>query len=224
LYIVNQYFDFNNIEEPVQYFIDSSVHPVFSYKQISKVLKARKTEYTLNDALLYGNPTKVGHFFTIHEFMNIETENLNDPHILVMDIWHDQRIEIIERTLRNSVDVFGDIGGIFEIVNIILVIPITFISSKLLQKDVCNEILLYDQMHSQKLNKSKSNSKNEISGENQNHLDRNVLNERIQNYGCSIIHRRRKFEDQSELKSKAIQSSSFIQNRYTYSDLIYNMI
>jgi hypothetical protein len=56
--------------------------------------------------------------------------------------------------------VFGDIGGIFEIVHILFLIPISFISSRLLQKEVCNKILLYEQLYAQEENKCEESPEN----------------------------------------------------------------
>jgi hypothetical protein len=69
--IANQFFDFNNIEEPVQYFMDSIVEPMNAAKTKVKTLTARKNEYTLNDALFYGNPVKKIIFLAFMEIISL---------------------------------------------------------------------------------------------------------------------------------------------------------
>jgi hypothetical protein len=49
------------------------------------------------------------------------------------------RIDVYERTLRNSIDVFGDIGGIFEIIHLLLFLPITYFSKKVFEYEISNQ-------------------------------------------------------------------------------------
>jgi hypothetical protein len=229
--IANQYFDFNNIEEPVQYFMDSYFDILNSKKTKIGILKARKNEYTLNDALFYGNPLREDHFFSIHEDSKIEQNLIASLNYYQVALRYDPRVEVYERTLKNSIDVFGDIGGIFEIVHILLMIPISFISSRLLQREVCNKILLYEQLCAQEENEHEEPSENESSN-NQSKMSNKWSThkeQRIKNYqemddpGYWSIVRKRHASKHSLSNSKAMDISIYKGNQYTYSDLMYNM-
>ena len=52
-------------------------------------------------------------------------------------------ILIILGTLRNSIDVLGDIGGIFEVLNLLMIIPIGYISSKMFSHQINKKIYDY---------------------------------------------------------------------------------
>jgi hypothetical protein len=90
--------------------------PLDTDKFITKLIKKRKNVYILNDALLNENSTKEGHFFSIHEDTAFEKDIDNVDLTLQIMLRYDSRIKAYERTLRNSIDVFEDIEGIFEIV------------------------------------------------------------------------------------------------------------
>lgn len=149
--ISNQYFDFENIEQPVQTYMDN---PVDFYpdpdETMYSVINIRRHNYKLNDNLFGINPSQEGVFYSAvpQRSINYNIGVTNDLFFRA-DFFLDARIDIYERTLRNFIDVLGDIGGIFEIIHLILSLPLTYFSKKLFEYEISSYLsrfksLLYD--------------------------------------------------------------------------------
>ena len=214
IFVSNQYFDFENIEEPVQTFMDNHVDfHTNDVIQIHSILNVRRHNYKLNDTLLGNKPPEEGLFYSVTTQKNVNYYAGSDNYIYFhADFMLDSRIDVYERTLKNSIDVLGDIGGIFEIIHIILIVPVSFIASRLLKKEICNKILLFEHFYAQKSKKSSEDAKDEGSFDSQQLIEKN---ERIKNYqekdyiSNEIVRRKTKGGGDLTLISKELDSSAF---------------
>jgi hypothetical protein len=156
----NQYFDFENIEQPVQTFMDTQYefdgHPNM---EINAFFNVRRHNYKLNDNLFGINPTEENVFYSaVYQRDSNLYVGRNNYYFFGAQFILDNRIDVYERTLRNSIDVFGDIGGIFEIIHLLLFLPITYFSKKVFEYEISNQLskfksLLYeDQIEMDDLN------------------------------------------------------------------------
>jgi hypothetical protein len=146
--ISNQFFDFQNIEEPIQTFLDFEadgyVSPSFQYFSEFNV---RRHDYKLNDNLFTSNPSKTGVFYSVAPKRSFNfVGGINNTVYFHAEFKLDSRIDVYERTLRNSIDVLGDIGGIFEIIHLLLLFPISYINSKLFEFEISNRLSRFDKL------------------------------------------------------------------------------
>jgi hypothetical protein len=142
LVISNQFFDFENIDQPVQTFMDRSfVFFMNPYMQIESILNVRRHNYKLNDNLFGINPSEENVFYNIVSNRDMNYYVGSDNYVyFTAEFTLDNRIDVYERTLRNSIDVFGDIGGIFEIIHLLLFLPITYLSKRLFEYEISNHL------------------------------------------------------------------------------------
>jgi hypothetical protein len=142
LVISNQYFDFENIDQPVQTFMDRSfVFYMNPYMEIQSTLNVRRHNYKLNDNLFGINPSEENVFYSIVSNKEMNYYVGKDNYVYFMaEFTLDNRIDVYERTLRNSIDVFGDIGGIFEIIHLLLFLPIMYLSKRLFEYEISNHL------------------------------------------------------------------------------------
>jgi hypothetical protein len=140
--VSNQYFDFVNIEDPVQTFMDNPID-FYSDPEVTmfSVINIRRHNYRLSDNLFGINPSQEGKFYSAVSKKNINYNigRTNDLYFRA-DFILDSRIDVYERILRNSIDVLGDIGGIFEIIHLLLFLPLTYFSKKLFEYEISNHL------------------------------------------------------------------------------------
>ena len=135
----------------MQYYTDIVVNRPFMYVLNSIVtLKMRKHRYQLNDNLLGLNPSDEGKFFSIVKSDDYLTIPLDASSIFLCTVVLDSRIDVYERTLRNSIDVLGDIGGLFEALHILVMLSIGYFINKMFDHEINRKIYDYYNLNPEK--------------------------------------------------------------------------
>jgi len=135
----------------VQYYTDIVVNRPFMYVLNSIVtLKMRKHRYQLNDNLLGLNPSDEGKFFSIVKDDDYLTIPPDGSASFLCRVILDSRIDVYERTLRNSIDVLGDIGGLFEALNILIMLSVAYFVEKMFDHEINRKIYDYYNLNPEK--------------------------------------------------------------------------
>jgi len=149
--VQNRYFDFNNIDDPVQYYTDTIVNrPLMYVFNTIMNLKMRKHVYHLNDNLLGLNPSDEGTFFSVVKEDEYLMYSTNTTAFFLCTIVLDSRIDVYQRTLRNSIDVLGDIGGLFEALHILVMLSLGYFVKKMFDHEINKKIYDYYNNNSEK--------------------------------------------------------------------------
>lgn len=166
--IANQYFDFYNIDVPVQHFADD-VSDVFlnDFSTNFIFLKVQKNKYTLNDNLIGLNPSSEGTFYSMSsaDFHYLTTQTQVPFMVWVM---LDSKVEIHERSVTTMLDIFGTIGGIFELLDIILGATIAYITTISFMSSVSKNLLNLTQTENAEAENSNSSNHSYYEEEKQN--------------------------------------------------------
>ena len=116
----NQYFDYTNLDSPVQSFFSSSHYSRLSLNNEKRVkFYVRKSEYELKEGWHNLGQSKKGTFYSIDR-NEIDSTLIPAYTIYWADFMLDPLMNEYERKSLTLFEAFGTIGGIFEILNIII--------------------------------------------------------------------------------------------------------
>lgn len=118
--LINSYFDFDNVENPVQsYYEDTSLYPLKANFPSLLLVRVTQNEYVVDDNLYFlGIGGKKGTFYSINtkDIRQDNADNLqNLNHVFSVWIHFSTEYEIYERNSFTFFDMFGLIGGIYEL-------------------------------------------------------------------------------------------------------------
>jgi hypothetical protein len=143
-YIINKYYDFNDIENPLKTYVDDTI-----YEEVDLYLTKRKhifirenrvTEY--NSIWPWASP-KEYKFYSMSKSSSMVMDAIeeNSSVLTQFEISMDSQIDIYERRVFNLLDIFSELGGIYEIIKILgglLIIPLNTRANKI---RIVNEML-----------------------------------------------------------------------------------
>ena len=122
LVIKNQYFDYTNLDNPVQTFFASSHSSRISLTTEKRVqFYVRKSQYELKEGWHSLGQSKIGEFYSIDR-KEVDSTQTSTYLMYWADFVLDPLINEYERKSLTLFEAFGTIGGIFEILNIIIAI------------------------------------------------------------------------------------------------------
>ncbi|CAI2382175.1 unnamed protein product [Moneuplotes crassus] len=144
--IDNKFFDFQNIEEPVQNYFQYETFVVpDAYHKLSVSLKVRKNTFTKRDGFFPWSAEEEGEFHSIEKTSDIIFSNAAPPPL----DWYIETTPIIsgaisldyeqtfyERRVTDLLEVTGQLGGIFELYEIIGGFIIGWLSSRALNDEI----------------------------------------------------------------------------------------
>ncbi|CAI2387276.1 unnamed protein product [Moneuplotes crassus] len=146
LIIDNKFFDFKNIEEPVQnYFQYETFDIPDSFHKVRVDLKARKNTFTKRDGFFPWSVEEEGEFHSIEKTSDTIMSNvapipadwdIETLGILSGTISLDYEQTFYERRVTDLLEVTGQLGGIFELYEIIGGFIIGWISSRALNNEI----------------------------------------------------------------------------------------
>ena len=160
--IRNAYYDINDIDDPIKYFYDTSIttKALDDYTRINEVF-IRKVTYTIDDNYLMSNQQRKGKFYKIGR-VDKDIDDQKDAHIMAVFILSlDHQHESIETSVYTVVDLFGQLGGAFEIFEVAGKLLIGTYANKLFYHYAINCMHKQDELEFES-QKDKSESSNEI--------------------------------------------------------------
>ena len=167
IYMKNNYVDFNDFDNPIKNYTALLDNYKFQIGRV-KILKIRVAlnEIILEDSLfnIFSKP-KIKRFKTIEDTYEADDKEVSETRgKVVIRVELDSKVHQYRRTVQNFLDVTGKLGGIFEILEIILGSLIGFYASNRFKKNLFQEIV-YCQREIKELEKI-FNKLKDTSGEN----------------------------------------------------------
>ena len=126
VYVASSYFDFKNIEQPVQKFYRFYSNIIFPNTFAEAYFQIQPNEYTLDDSIFDKGSQKTGRLYTNDKFYTgINTDSFAS-HYLKIIVKLDTEYQKYERSLLSIIEVFGIVGGSYEIISLVfrLILPI----------------------------------------------------------------------------------------------------
>ena len=140
--VKNQYFDFRNIDNPVQSYVEELYEYSIENDGIFFVdLFVKQNQYETQDDYLNIAGPKTGIFYDTksHRDSDLDTEGV--PQVFAyFNFWISNQEDFYERTVYSFFDFVGQIGGIVELFLIFAAIIISPISGTLLDHEIVNSI------------------------------------------------------------------------------------
>ena len=140
--VKNQYFDFRNIDNPVQSYVEGLYEYSIENDGIFFVdLFVKQNQYETQDDYLNIVGPKTGIFYDTqsHRDSDLDTEGV--PQVFAyFNFWISNQEDFYERTVYSFFDFVGQIGGIVELFLILAAIIISPISGTLLDHEIVNSI------------------------------------------------------------------------------------
>lgn len=135
------YFDYQNMENPLRSLIDDTHFlELDPYKHSNYYIYLAKNEYTLYDNFYdTSTPTQTGIFYDIFK-NNIGYKVKDTPWFARVQIRVSSKIYQYERRVYSFMDLTGQVGGLFELIEICLTLILGFISTRLLTYSMIKDL------------------------------------------------------------------------------------
>ena len=142
-YIINKYYDFNDIENPIKSYLDESrvewLHPGIRKRH---KLNIRENRVVQNDGIYPWSQQKNNTFYSVSTSTSTFKDRVenNDNYIIDFEISLDPQVDIYERQVYTLFSFFSEIGGIFELFQIFGHIFVCFINKSLAKVSMINHV------------------------------------------------------------------------------------
>lgn len=138
--MVQPFMDFENLDEPIQTIVeDTRTVPLEDDRHHSKGIYLKKNTYQTFDNIWYNEASKSGTFYSIERIDDNERIRWNANYAMI-SVALGSEVNEYERRVYNLLDLTGNIGGLFEILEISLLFVVGLYQSKLLQYTIVNQI------------------------------------------------------------------------------------
>ena len=134
MYTINSYFDFDDIQNPVKtYLHEINVAPLTPYVSQNIYIDVNKNKAELKDSWFLSTDPQEIEFYT-NQYRSSYATGLAqfDGYLLTAKFRFDGRMNIYERTSFNLLELFGLLGGVYEIIEIALKLLLSSLSQKIL--------------------------------------------------------------------------------------------
>ena len=153
IYTINSYFDFDDIEDPVKEYLQSiDVAPLTPEVANTVIVDVNQNKAILNDEWFLGASSKEVKFYTNQYSSGYVTSSSQyEDYLLVVSFRLDGKTNIYERTSLNLLELFGMLGGIYELIEVTFKMLLASLGQKVL-----NNTLLSNLYHIKSSKASKS--------------------------------------------------------------------
>ena len=124
IFTINAYFDFDDIDNPVKTYLQNYDSPPLTANNFQNiVININQDKAILNDGWLFGSKTEEKEFYTNHYFQSTTSDgSLSAGHLLLAYFKLDGKTTIYKRTVFNMLELFGILGGMYEVLEVTLTI------------------------------------------------------------------------------------------------------
>ena len=118
VYIINKYYDFNDIDNPIKTYLDESrveyLHPFLKKRHR---LNIRENRIIQNDGIFPWSQQKKETFYSVSTSSSTfsDRDYTRDYGLAEFEISLDSQVDLYEREVYTILSFFGEIGGIFEL-------------------------------------------------------------------------------------------------------------
>ena len=122
MYTINSYFDFEDIQNPVKTYLHNvDLAPLTPEVSQNMIIDVNKNKGILNDGWFLGSDSKEIEFYTNQYSSSYATGlDQHEGYLLQARFRLDGHISIYERTAFNLLELFGLLGGVYEIIGEVL--------------------------------------------------------------------------------------------------------
>lgn len=141
LYIKHPYIDFNDIQNPMKYYMTDIILDL-DYRTTKYLrIAVRKNKYQLNDNLMQMY-SKTGYFYSFHpdQVRTIPIEqSFSERKLIHVEFRIDPQIDQYSRTMFNFWDLTGQIGGAYEVIDVICMMIIGYYNHNAMMISIIND-------------------------------------------------------------------------------------
>lgn len=144
----NQYLEFQNIEKPVQSYIDNKYKFEVQYGEQAKIdMYVKNNQYDLSDSYMDILATKTGHFYNVDRYTpRSQTfyafNDQSDPNhyeLAIIYLRLDNREDHFERKVYSIFDLTGQMGGVFGFLESIIGFFVGYFAKKYMYFSIITE-------------------------------------------------------------------------------------
>ena len=164
VFVLNSYFDFNDLENPIQRFVDDQVtFEIYYGVERHVTTKVRRNEYTTYDDIL-GFRSESGAFYSISDYRYLFSPNQENEGYFRLLITTDSRTDQYERQVLTFWDAIGTLGGIFELIEISFGFLVNKYGDRMFYQSAINSINSQRQQQKDKKNRVRSGTQDPKNG------------------------------------------------------------
>lgn len=225
--VKNTYFDYTNIDEPVQTYFDGFVSYIIDpFMRKNYFYYVKKSQYELKEGWTEPLNPPNGEFYSIDK-KEVEFSTGSTYQLIQIDFIIDPKIDQYERSSLTFFEAFGTIGGVFEIIAILMGIFVGWFSKSAFRQSILNALkksnlysfdnIFKNDPETKKLNDSYDNFRSHLDNikinvspapigaevPNQNYLNQKSFDSHIkpENPDTKSKHRRRRYKTSSKGKT-----------------------
>ena len=142
IYTINSYFDFDDLENPVKTYIQSiDVAPLTPEVSNNILVDVNQDKAILNDDWFLGGSSKEVTFYT-NEYSSGYVTSISqfENYLLVVSFRLNGKMNIYERTAFNFLELFGMLGGIYELIEITSKMLLASLGQKVLYNSLLSNL------------------------------------------------------------------------------------
>lgn len=138
--IFNQYIDLSNIDDPFKIEIDNRYQIMLNPEWITDTkIFIKENTYSIDNSYMYINKLN-GKFYTIETINTQHTKYLNDGLFGVFKFQQDSKTTNYNIRVYSILDLFSSIGGIYEIITVLLSIVFSYFAQKMYLFYILNQV------------------------------------------------------------------------------------
>ena len=159
MHTINAYFDFDDLQNPVKtYLHDIDVAPLTPGVSQNIYIDVNQNKAELNDGWFLNTDSKEIEFYT-NQYRSSFATGLDqyDGYVLIAKFTLDGKMNIYERTAFNLLELFGLLGGVYEIIELVLRLLLSSLSQKIFLNSLIANLYHVRTIKELKINTSRSN-------------------------------------------------------------------
>ena len=144
VYTLNSYFDFDDLENPVKTYIHSiDAAPLTPYISQNLAVNVNQNKAILNDGWFFSSNTEEIEFYTNQYSSSFATSLTQfEGYLFLAQFRLDGKMSIYERTSFNFIELFGMLGGIYEIIELTFSLLLSSLSQKMFYNSLLSKLYL----------------------------------------------------------------------------------
>ncbi|CDW84258.1 UNKNOWN [Stylonychia lemnae] len=206
---VNTFFDFNDYDQQVKYFIDDSLFWELDTNIINKVnFYVQKNEASLQDDFLQLGQSNDYDFYGVSNQRTYQDNySDNDGYYAAVYLRIDNRYDIFERQIYSVLPYLGDVGGLEQSIFLLGMLFISFFTKRIFNASILKRIYQVKNYHQDEIDRQ-----NELEDINQN-LSSQFIKKQGSDLKSSYDSLKEKGQSRSNLNMPNIKKSSWTQSQ-----------
>lgn len=138
--VFSTYIDYINIDDPLKIGIDDHFRVLIEFDRITDTrLFIKENTYSIDNSYMYINQLG-GKFYTIDTITTQYTKYQDRSLLASFSFWQDSKTTNYDIKVYSILDLFSTIGGIYEMVNVILSMIFGYVSRKMFLFNILDQV------------------------------------------------------------------------------------